>query len=86
MNNCENAEFEMKVTSSQQMMSIGDFLLPINGKQKEPRFIQCKSVHKIQPKQTAVKLQTLNNATEVLLNEKEKEHLPGKKDVTENIT
>ena len=85
MNNCENAEFKMKVTSSQQMMSIGDVLSPIHGKQKEPRFVQCRSVHKIQPKQTAVELQTLNNATEVLLNEKEKEHIPGKNDVTEHI-
>ena len=39
----------------------------------------------MQPKQTAAKLQTLNNATKVLVNEKEQEHLPGKQAVTENI-
>ena len=68
----------MKVTSSQQMMSIGDFPLPINDKQKEPHSVQRKSVRS--------KPNTLNNATKVLLNEKEQERLPCMTAVADNIT
>ena len=85
MKNCANAKHEMKVTSSQQMMSLLDFPTPINDKQKEPHSVQRKSIWKLQPKQVAAKL-TFNKTTNMLVNEKEKEHLPGKKAVTENIT
>ena len=45
MNNCQNVEHEMKVTSSQQMMSIGDFPSPINENLLRYRYRKIGNFH-----------------------------------------